>query len=176
MVDRRDANLDLINKASETQDATKEGMCTCSMHSYTTHTRTLHTLAHSYTTYTHTLVHYIHSHYTHTHAGIFRIQRQLAETEEIGSQTLEELRKQGNQMDDINSDLDKVSHKLDESAGLQSTFDKWAGNWFGGKKNQALAEAQAEIANRGNEANAQIKEVFEHETFSSVSRAWKPVG
>ena len=132
MVDRRDANLDLINKASETQDATKE--------------------------------------------GIFRIQRQLAETEEIGGQTLEELRKQGNQMDDINSDLDKVSTKLDESSGLQATFDKWAGNWFGGKKNQAMQEAAAEIANRDNEANSQLKEVFEHENFSSVSRSWKPVG
>ena len=59
-----------------------------------------------------------------TKETVFRIDRQLAETEEIGSQTLEELRKQGAQMEDINSDLDKVSSKLDESANLQSTFDK----------------------------------------------------
>jgi hypothetical protein len=106
--------------------------------------------------------------------AIFRIDRQLAETEEIGAQTLEELRKQGSQMDDINSDLDKVSTKLDQSASLQTTFDKWAGNWWGGKKKAALEEAAAEIANRDTEALSKVKEVFEHETYSSMSRSWKP--
>ena len=43
-----------------------------------------------------------------TKDAVFRILRQTAETESIGNQTLEELRKQGSQMDDINNDLDKV--------------------------------------------------------------------
>ena len=111
-----------------------------------------------------------------TKETVFRIDRQLAETEEIGSQTLEELRKQGAQMEDINSDLDKVSSKLDESANLQSTFDKWAGNWFGGKKKQAMQEAAAEIASRDMESLGKVKEVFEHESYASFSRSWKPVG
>lgn len=109
-----------------------------------------------------------------TKETVFRIDRQLAETEEIGNQTLEELRKQGSQMDDINSDLDKVSNKLDQSANLQSTFDKWAGNWWGGKKADAMKEAAAEIANRDTEAMSKVKEVFEHETYATMSRTWKP--
>jgi hypothetical protein len=61
-----------------------------------------------------------------TKETVFRIDRQLAETEEIGGQTLEELRKQGSQMDDINSDLHKVDQKLETSAGLQVSFDDYS--------------------------------------------------
>ena len=111
-----------------------------------------------------------------TKEGIFRIQRQLAETEQIGSQTLEELRKQGSQMDDINNDLDRVSNKLDQSSALQATFDNWAGNWFGGKKKQALKEAAAEIAQRDQEEAYNIKEVFEHENYNGISGKWKAAG
>jgi hypothetical protein len=111
-----------------------------------------------------------------TKDGIFRIQRQLAETEQLGSQTLDELRKQGSQMDDIASDLNKVSDKLDTSASLQNTFDKWAGNWFGGKKARAMKEAAAEISARENDQLSKVKEVFEQENFSSVSRNWKSGG
>ena len=132
MVDRRDANMAMIQQAEEQQSATKE--------------------------------------------TVFRIDRQLAETEEIGNQTLEELRKQGSQMDDINSDLHKVDQKLDQSSALQSQFDRWAGNWFGGKRRAAEAEAAEEIANRDNDALSKIKEVFEHENFASMSRSWKPIG
>jgi hypothetical protein len=111
-----------------------------------------------------------------TKEGIFRIQRTLQETEQIGGQTLEELRKQGSQMDDINNDLDRVSNKLDQSSALQATFDSWAGNWFGGKKKQALKEAAAEIAQRDKEDAYNIKELFEHETYTSMSRTWKSAG
>jgi len=111
-----------------------------------------------------------------TKETVFRIDRQLAETEEIGNQTLEELRKQGSQMDDISSDLGKVDTKLDQSSALQGQFDRWAGNWFGGKKKAALAEAAAEIAARDVESKNKVKEVFEHETFASMSRSWKPIG
>jgi hypothetical protein len=52
--DRQQANLQMLNEASEIQDKTKE--------------------------------------------TIFRIQRQAAETEQVGAQTLEELRRQGAQM------------------------------------------------------------------------------
>eukprot|EP01034_Spumella_vulgaris_P027559 gene27559-34298_t len=66
-----------------------------------------------------------------TKEAIFRIQKQAAEAEGLGVQTLEELRRQGQQMDDINTELEGVSVKLDQSAALQSKFDKWAGNWLG---------------------------------------------
>ena len=111
-----------------------------------------------------------------TKEGIFRIQRTLQETEQIGGQTLEELRKQGSQMDDINNDLDRVSSKLDQSSALQSTFDNWAGNWWGGKKKQALKEAASEIAMRDKEELYNLKEVFEHETYNNMSRTWKTAG
>jgi len=113
---------------------------------------------------------------TATKDSIFRIQRQLAETETIGGHTLEELRKQGSQMDDISNDLDKVSAKLDTSSSLQNTFDKWAGNWWGGKKKAAINEANAEIAQRNAEEMSKVKEVFEHETFHTTSRVWKASG
>lgn len=108
--------------------------------------------------------------------AIWRIQRQAAETEQIGTATLEELRKQGQQMDEIGNEIDKVSSQLDRSQQLQNRFDLWAGNWLGGKKRAAMKEAQAEIAQRQAEENQQVKEVFEHETYVSLSRTWKGVG
>ena len=53
-VDRRDANMKMLNEAADTQNKTKE--------------------------------------------AIWRIQRQAAEAEDLGSKTLEELRRQGQQM------------------------------------------------------------------------------
>ena len=88
--------------------------------------------------------------------AIWRIQRQAAETEQIGTATLEELRKQGQQMDDIGREIDEVSAKLDQSQSLQNKFDMWAGNWLGGKKRAAIKEAQAEIAQRQAEENLQV--------------------
>ena len=108
--------------------------------------------------------------------AIWRIQRQAAETEQIGTATLDELRKQGQQMDEIGNEVDKVSSQLDRSQQLQNRFDLWAGNWLGGKKRAAIKEANAEIAQRQAEENQQVKEVFEHETYVSLSRTWKGVG
>jgi hypothetical protein len=112
-----------------------------------------------------------------TKQTIFRIQRNAAETEEIGAQTLEQLRQQGAQMDDINNELDAVSSKLDQSQALQSRFDRWAGNWLGGKKNKALKEAANEIAKRSTTTEfAKVKEVFQHEKYDLISRSWKKAG
>lgn len=111
-----------------------------------------------------------------TKQSILRIQKQAAETESIGSATLEELRRQGNQMDEINTDLDNVSAKLDISSGLQDKFDRWAGNWFGGKKKEAMADAAAEIASRNQEELTKIKEVYEQEKFDALARKWRPAG
>jgi hypothetical protein len=111
-----------------------------------------------------------------TKQSVLRIQKQAAETESIGAATLEELRRQGNQMDEINTDLDNVSAKLDVSAGLQDKFDRWAGNWFGGKKREAMKDAAAEIALRYEDDLAKIKEVYEQEKFDSLARKWRPVG
>mmetsp|Transcript_13662 Transcript_13662/g.23990 ORF Transcript_13662/g.23990 Transcript_13662/m.23990 type:complete len:355 (-) Transcript_13662:203-1267(-) len=111
-----------------------------------------------------------------TQDAILRIQRQTAEAEELGAQTLDELRRQGQQMDDINSELESVSSKLDTSRALQSKFDAWAGNWLGGKRRAAMNEAAAEIQERSKEEHGRIKEVFQHEKFDAFSRTWKRHG
>jgi hypothetical protein len=111
-----------------------------------------------------------------TKETIFRIQRTAAETEAIGAQTLDELRRQGAQMDDVNAELDSVSSKLDQSQALQSRFDRWAGNWLGIKKGKALKEAANEIAERNQTEYSKIKEVFQHEKFDGISRTWKKAG
>ena len=108
-----------------------------------------------------------------TKEAIWRIQRQAAEAEELGTQTLDELRRQGQQMDDINSELESVSAKLDTSKALQSKFDAWAGNWLGGKRRQAMNEAAAEIQERSKEEHTRIKEVFQQEKYDALTRSWK---
>lgn len=79
-------------------------------------------------------------------------------------------------MDDINSELDIVSSKLDQSAALQSRFDRWAGNWLGGKKAQAHKEAAAEIQARNSASHSKVKEVFQQEKYDSIGRTWKKAG
>jgi hypothetical protein len=111
-----------------------------------------------------------------TKQSIFRIQRQAAETEEIGNQTLEELRRQGNQMSDIHGELNAVSTKLDQSQALQSRFDRWAGNWLGGKKAKALREAENEIAEKNQTEISKVKEVFQHEKYDMMTAKWKRAG
>lgn len=111
-----------------------------------------------------------------TKETIYRIQRQAAEAEELGTETIEELRRQGTQMDDINAELDNVSSKLDQSSALQSRFDRWAGNWLGGKKAAAHREAAAEIASRSSNDYSKIKEVFQNEKYDSLGRTWKKGG
>lgn len=78
--------------------------------------------------------------------------------------------------DDINSELEGVSVKLDQSAALQSKFDRWAGNWLGGKKSSAMKEAAAEIAIRNQEEHSKVKEVFQHEKYDGIKREWKKAG
>jgi len=108
-----------------------------------------------------------------TKEAIWRIQRQAAEAEGLGTQTLEELRRQGEQMDDIHTELESVSQKLDQSQALQSKFDRWAGNWLGGKKAKAMKEAAAEIALRNQEEHSKIKEVFQQEKYDKLARKWR---
>lgn len=108
--------------------------------------------------------------------AVDRIKQQTAMTEELGAATLEELRAQGRQMDDINSDITAVNAKLDTAQGLQDRFDRWNGNIFGFKKRAANKEAASEIADRAREELQNIKEVFENEKYQMVNRTWKPAG
>lgn len=78
--------------------------------------------------------------------------------------------------DDINAELVSVSSKLDQSSALQSRFDRWAGNWLGGKKAAAMKEAAAEIALRNKEDHSKVKEVFQHEKYDTITRVWKAAG
>jgi hypothetical protein len=69
-----------------------------------------------------------------------------------------------------------VDTKLDESASLQRRFDVWAGNWLGGKKAKAHAEAAKEIQEANKKDQSKVKEVFENEKYDSLSRVWKSAG
>eukprot|EP01039_Chlorochromonas_danica_P000587 gene587-632_t len=111
-----------------------------------------------------------------TKDAVVRMNRQAVEAEQLGGRTLEELRRQGNQIDEISQQLSSVDRKLDQSKALQSKFDMWAGNWLGGKKRQALKEAEAEIRDRSQQDYSKIKEVFEHEKFDTFNRSWKKAG
>jgi hypothetical protein len=68
-----------------------------------------------------------------------------------------------------------VSSKLDQSQALQTKFDAWAGNWFGGKKRSAMKEAAAEIKERNKEDQSKIKEVFQHQS-KGFTGGWKNDG
>jgi hypothetical protein len=111
-----------------------------------------------------------------TLAAVDRIKQQTALTEELGAATLEELRAQGRQMDDINQDITAVNAKLDTASGLQDRFDRWSGNIFGFKKRAAEREADSEIAERAREEMQNIKEMFENEKYDMFSRTWKSAG
>jgi hypothetical protein len=81
--------------------------------------------------------------------------------------------------DDINAELDNIAGQLDKTATLQNQFDRWAGNFFGGKKNAALREASKEIAksnSRNDDSCTRVREVFEVEKFDSISRVWRAQG
>jgi hypothetical protein len=113
---------------------------------------------------------------TKTKEAVQRIQQQTAATKELGTATLEELRAQGKQMDDINADVQAVNAKLETAAGLQDRFDAWSGNIFGFKKRSAQKEADSEIAAKAREDLMSVKEVFENEKYDMMSGKWKPHG
>lgn len=75
--------------------------------------------------------------------------------------------------------MDHVAVQLDKTQALQNQFDRWAGNFFGGKKNAALREASKEqIKNNArddDDPTSKIREVFEVEKFDTISRIWRPV-
>lgn len=108
-----------------------------------------------------------------TKDALSRIKNQTAETEEIAGQTLEQLRAQGQQMDDITNDVNAVSNKLDEAQKLQNTFDNWSGGIFGFGKRKAEKAAAAEIALRQQEELMSIKEVFEQQKYETLKGQWK---
>ena len=115
-----------------------------------------------------------------TKDAMLRIQQQTAETESLAEATLDELRAQGEQMDTIHRDMEEVSVKLDDTEKLQNRFDRWAGNWLGIMKGAAKKEAAdqtaAAAAARERGATANIREVYEHESFASMGRKWKSNG
>lgn len=108
-----------------------------------------------------------------TKESIMRMKQQTAESEAIGTATLEELRRQGEQIDENQQEVDAIDDKLEKAKGLQNQFDRWAGNWFGIKKGRANKEAKAEIESRNANTEVSIHEVFENSEYNSMSRKWK---
>lgn len=61
---------------------------------------------------------------------------------------------------------------------MQNKFDRWAGNFWGGKKNAAIRNASRELIKnneKGDDPTSKIREVYEVEKFDSISRIWRPV-
>lgn len=102
-----------------------------------------------------------------------RIKAQLGETTTIANSTLQELREQGAQIDNINMDVIGVQQKLDQSSALQDTFDVWSGGLFGGKKRAAKKEASELSRQRVMEEMNNVREVFENQKFDRIGRKWK---
>lgn len=73
--------------------------------------------------------------------------------------------------------METVSKQLEKTQVLQNQFDRWAGNFFGGKKNAAIKAAGKDLIKdhcKDDETSTKIKEVFEVEKFDSISRIWRP--
>jgi hypothetical protein len=111
-----------------------------------------------------------------TKAALTRIHRQAAETESVGTLTLEELRRQGQQLDDIDAELGHTESQLKQSKLLMNRFDWWAGNWLGGKKAAALREAKHEIAMNNSTEIPTVRQVFENEKYDTLGGKWKASG
>lgn len=100
-----------------------------------------------------------------------RAQRDASRTEELGVDTLEELRKQGNQMDDINNNVDRLHHKLETSSVLQRNFERLTGNVL------SLGHAFVRAKSSQTPSKLQFKnvnEVFEDQVYDNLFRTWKP--
>lgn len=106
--------------------------------------------------------------------AIERIKAQTAQTEEVGAATLQQLREQGLQMEDLSNEFGEVDSKLDKTKVLQAKFDFWAGNWLGGKKAAAEREAASYIASQSDSKMLNVADVFEQQKFDSLSRKWRP--
>ena len=111
-----------------------------------------------------------------TKDALARIHRQAAESEAVGSMTLEELRRQGQQLDDIDAELNHTDAQLKQSKRLQGKFDWWAGNWLGGKKSAALREAKHEIAMNNDKEAPTVRQVYENEKYETLGGKWKAQG
>ena len=74
-------------------------------------------------------------------------------------------------IDENQHEVDQIDEKLNKASSLQNEFDRWAGNWFGGKKRAAQREAKQEIENRRieKEEGAQLHEVYEHAKYGNTS-------
>jgi hypothetical protein len=108
-----------------------------------------------------------------TKESLARTKAQISETEVLANSTLEQLREQGAQMDNINMDTIAVQQKLNTASSLQDTFDVWSGSWFGGKKRAANREAKEIHDQRIAEELNNVREVFENEKFDRLSRKWR---
>lgn len=109
-----------------------------------------------------------------TREAVERIKQNLATTEEVGSATLEQLRSQGMQMDEISGELNNLDSKLDHTKRLQGKFDVWAGNWGGGKKHQATKEAEDYIAINKDNKLMSATDVYEQQKYDRLTMKWKP--
>jgi hypothetical protein len=77
-----------------------------------------------------------------------RCQQQLAETEEVGRLTLDEIRNQHTTLTHIQDSADMTNAKLDHTHKLLNRYDRWAFHWYGRNKRQAQKEGKQAIHER----------------------------
>lgn len=80
--------------------------------------------------------------------AIDRINNNISDINSIGVSSLEELRKNSEQINDITAETTLIDKKLDISQKLQKKFDRWNGKFFSFFSN-----------NNNNDSNKEIKEI-----------------
>jgi hypothetical protein len=71
-----------------------------------------------------------------------RCQQQLNETEELGINTLDEIRNQNETINSIQNSTTLTNAKLDHTNQLLNRYDRWAFHWLGGNKRMARKEVK----------------------------------
>ena len=71
-----------------------------------------------------------------------RCQQQLAETEELGTVTLDEIRNQNKTLTRIHDSADMTNAKLDHTHKLLNRYDRWAFHWYGRNKRMAQRDGK----------------------------------
>lgn len=78
-----------------------------------------------------------------TKAALVRIQRQAAQTQDLGEETLTSLQRQRKQAGRIQDDAKRAEYELDKTDRALNKFDRWGGRFFGGRKRASKREAKA---------------------------------
>ena len=93
-----------------------------------------------------------------SHETVYRVQRQLHETEELGENALRGLEQQRARLDGLQTSTDQLGTKLDHTNRLLNRFDRWAGHWGGANRREAQKEGKQKAMEIIDERKLKAKE------------------